>query len=226
MVMLNIYRFRYARLQLEHSAAQRTGRNARKALDEMPQNLNESYARIPSRLNPESFNRQLLQKALVWPCFSTRPMNILMLADAIVLEDGDTDIDDDTRLHSPDVIVELAQGMITFDKDRNLVSLSHASIKEFLTLKGILYGYVRDFAISESEAQREIWRRCLQYLNLPAFQARSRQSLWELHKTDQYPLYTYAAHDWARHIQCPTGEEWSAIEPFLPTRKAEKGGNF
>lgn len=213
---------------MEHLAAQRTGRGARKALSDMPQNLNETYERLVSRVHADSPDRRLLHRTLLWLSFAARPLSLLELGDAVVLEDGDTGFDDDSRLRYPEILVELARGLLDYDQETKIVSLAHSSIKTFLTSKWIRQSSVADFALEETSAHRILMKKCLMYLCFSEFKIGAGRS----HPINEsvaakYPLLAYAAHNWTLHIKNISKEDWGHhINPLLSTRVLPHGGNF
>lgn len=212
---------------MEHLAAQRTGRGARKALLDMPQNLNETYKRVLTRLPTDSPDRILVQRTLLWLSFATRPLHLLELSDAVVLEDDDMGLDSDSKLHLPEVLIDLAQGLIDCDRDSMLVSLSHSSIKTFLTSAWILKSSVADFALEESKAHKTIMRKCLTHLSFSEFRNGCGQSALVCEtRTNKHPLLAYAAHNWALHVRNVNDEDWQHIRGFFSTRILPNGGNY
>jgi len=124
-------RFRYARWLLGHLAAQRTGRAIRTALTEMPRSLNETYAMLLNRIPISSPDRELLHRCLLWLSFAARPLKLAELAEA-VLEHTDENVDNDCRLHSPEALFDVSQGLFDLNVDSGLVTLAHSSVKAFL----------------------------------------------------------------------------------------------
>ena len=192
----------------------------------MPQNLNESYERVLSRIPRSSPDRLLIRQTLHWLCFATRPLRLLELGDAVVLEDGDEDLDEDSKLHSPEVLIELAQGLLEHDVGTTIVSLAHFSIKTFLTSAWIRQSAVADFAVDESEAHRMVMRKCLTYLRFPMFKVGASQPDPVSFVAGRYPLMEYAAQNWCHHIKAIDLEDWSHISALLSTRTLPDGGNY
>ena len=219
-------RFRYAQWQIASLAVQRTGRGARKVLSSMPQNLNESYERVLARIPADSPDRLLLQRTLLWLSYATRPLDLLELADAVVLEDGDRDIDSDSRLPSPEILVDIAQGLLVYEKDWGLVSLAHSSIKTFLTSTWIQTSRVADFALDEVHAHNTLMKKCLTYLCFPKLGDGAYLTDWTIETMDRYPLLAYATHNWIHHIKTVAEEDWKQIQSFLATRSLPEGGNY
>ncbi|KAK1749484.1 hypothetical protein QBC47DRAFT_270404, partial [Echria macrotheca] len=218
--------FRYASLVLDNLASQRTGRAMKEALAEMPSSLNESYARILGSQSHSAQDRQLLRRALLWLCFATRPLTLADLADAVVIEDGDTDLDEDARLFDPHILVELGRGLIAHDRHTEIVSLSHSSVKTFLTsswLQSYTGNRANEFFLDQKASHAAILSTCLTLLQFTALADVSPYwpSQLETLRT-QYPLLYYADTAWTNHIGDPDPVVWrDIISPFLRRRSTE-----
>jgi len=231
----DVFRFRYAASQIDHVFnyvnAQLTGRDVRRALADMPNDLNESYERILRQLNSEASRRKCYEKymrrTLLWLCFATRPLRLAELSEAIVVEEDDTGLDSDLRLRDPQILLSLGQGLFDYDRATGLITLGHSSIKTFLTSESIHRSCVANFALDELEVHGTIMRNCLTYLRFKCFEievGRSIHSYTSL--ASEYPFLAYAAHSWPLHIRSSDGTCWSQIATFLATRRMPNGGNY
>ncbi|KAF2188023.1 hypothetical protein K469DRAFT_685351 [Zopfia rhizophila CBS 207.26] len=219
--------FRYAHSQIQRLTRQLTGRDIRRALADMPRDLDETYARILTKISRDSTIQKYMQRALLWLSFASRPLNLHELCDAIVIEDDDTYINDDSRLHDPEIIIDLAHGLLDYDRNSMLLSLAHSSVKVFLTSEWIRTSEARAFALEEEEAHRIIMRKCLVYLGFSEFQARCGQPVrLNCAGASRYPLLGYAAFNWSFHARCIRQEDWRTIDRFLSTRLMPNGGNY
>ncbi|KAK4209654.1 hypothetical protein QBC37DRAFT_391093 [Rhypophila decipiens] len=126
--------FRYARWQAQNIMGQRSGRAARRALSELPHDLNQTYSQLLSRIKSKQ-DRTFLRRALLWLCYASRPLRLTELNEAIVIEEGDTDIDDD-----------------------------HSSIKTVLTSDWIKTSTAAEYAFDKCTAHRYFMQTCLAYL--------------------------------------------------------------
>ncbi|KAH8900669.1 hypothetical protein GQ53DRAFT_815531 [Thozetella sp. PMI_491] len=214
--------FRYAECQIRNLSAQKTGRNVRKALFEIPPSLNETYERALSNIKAPQ-DRILMKKILTWLSFSLRPMELSELGDAVVVEDGDDDIDDDIRLHEPTLLLENSNGLLEYDPVSQMVSLSHSSVKTFLTSDWIRTSSVSDFALSEFACHKTIMRTCLTYLSFPSLVGMAGNVDDAM---DAYPLLDYAANYWPHHLHDPSSHDWHMIRSFFETRRLDEAGNY
>ncbi|KAK4185408.1 hypothetical protein QBC35DRAFT_454323 [Podospora australis] len=93
-----IYRFHYAQYLLDQLSSHRILSNL--------------------SLVPGSEDYTLLYKVLLWLWFGVRPLTLLELSEAVVIDETSqemTQLDDDSRLFDPHCLVDLAQGMIRHD---------------------------------------------------------------------------------------------------------------
>ncbi|KFY48733.1 hypothetical protein V495_01084 [Pseudogymnoascus sp. VKM F-4514 (FW-929)] len=219
--------FRYARWLLNHLAGQRTGRAIRTALTEMPRSLNETYAMLLDRIPKSSPDREFLRRCLVWLSFAARPLKLEELAEAVILEHTDEDIDNDSRLHSPEFLLDISQGLFDLDINSGRVALAHSSVKTFLLSDWIQNTSVADFALNNGKGHSEIIRLCLTYLSFSEFKTGYGASIRAFDsRFEKYPLLDYIVKNWTVHAQTVDHDVWKCIAAFLDTRIYPNGGNF
>jgi hypothetical protein len=197
----------------------------RHALENMPDNLQETYASMLERIPKADW--AIAQEALLWLSFADGPLNLAELGEAVVLEESDTSLDGDRRLHKPQILLEICQGFIDFNMGR--ITLAHSSIKTFLCSEWIRSSAVKFFCLDSATANKRIMRKCLTYLLFDDF----RSGYTELdvlieERFSNYPLLGYAAHHWAIHgNSCDfDGADHQLVARFLKTRQLSRGGNF
>jgi hypothetical protein len=253
----NIIRsFRYATSQLYRVQSQYTGRDIKRALVGMPSDLNEVYRRIICRHDSGTAYRAYMRKALLWLSFTNRPLHLEELCEAIVIEEGDVDLDEYSRLHDPLMLLRLGQGLFELDKRSGCVTLSHSSVKTFLTSAHIRTTDAADFALDEVESDNTIVRACLTYLRFNVFVSGSRvrsdpstvstqsghrfvnpkelhretYNVVEISQLDSlfpdYPLVAYAAENWPLHVHDGGKYVKQEIQSFMLTRNKPNGGNY
>jgi hypothetical protein len=220
-------RFRYARWLLGHLAAQRTGKAVRAALTEMPRSLNETYAMLLNRIPKLSPDRELLRRCLLWLSFAARPLKLAELAEAVILEHTDEDVDSDCRLRSPEILLDISQGLFDLDFDSGRVTLAHSSIKAFLLSDWIKDSSVADFSLNNTKGHSEIMRLCLTHLSFSEFSEGYGEpdDVFEW-RFEEYPLLEYAAKSWTLHAKTVDPEDWKRIKAFLDTHIRPRGGHF
>jgi hypothetical protein len=150
---------------MDYLATLRTGRDIRNALNHIPSTLNETYVGILQRI-PAS-DREIAREALMWLCFSIRPLKLQELADAVVLNESDSTIDEDCRLNRPEVLLDICQGLVGFNNDG--LTLAHDSIRSFLTSQWIRDSPVAIFALDVSSSHKKMMRKSITYLSLEEF---------------------------------------------------------
>ncbi|KAK1975825.1 ankyrin repeat protein [Colletotrichum cereale] len=217
--------FRWAKLCMDRLSTLRTGRDVRRALADIPATLNGFYAGILARI-PEQ-DRAIARDALIWLCFSLRPLRLDELAEAVVLEEGDVDIDDDSRLTDPAIILEICQGLA--HASDHSVTLAHDSIRTFLQSDWIRTSIASDFAVDAVESHRRIMRKCLSYLHLKPFSSGPVKRLRVIdNRIARYPLLKYATFMWPIHSErfLLSGHDERLILGFFDTKKLEHGGPF
>jgi hypothetical protein len=193
----------------------------------MPSDLNEVYSRILSKHNPDTSYRTYMRRILLWLSFANRPLYLNELCEAIIVEEGDVDLDANSRLHDPNMLLQLGQGLFELEKTSGRVTLSHSSVKTFLTSSYIRTTSAADFALEETEAQNVIVRTCLTYLHFSPFKTR-RSGPDGVFNTlsSQYPLLSYAALNWPLHIRDVGKHVQQEIFGFIATVQIPGGGNY
>ena len=194
-------------------------------LSDLPATLNETYARILQRV-PQS-DVPLAYEALTWLAFSTRPLRLQVLSEAMVLHDSDRYLDDDCRLSNPNDALDICVGLAQVDD--GYVTLAHDSIRSFLTSSWIRTSPVAHFALESTRANRQILRKCLSYLSFYEFEQGYVTSEGELTaRLEKYPLLEYAATFWPDHLIAdpPDPRDEKLILDFFATKANPGGGCF
>jgi hypothetical protein len=218
-------RFRWAKLCMDRLATYRTGRDIRLALEDIPTTLHETYAAILGRI-PDG-DKEIARQALMWLCFSLRPLSPHELAEAVILREEDTLLDDDCRLTEPIAILEICHGLIYDNHDE--VTLAHDSIRSFLLSDWIRPSKASMFAIDRSESHRMITRKCLTYLRLDEFASGPVHSESELQaRFRDNPLLRYASQFWPIHSErfALQPEDEQFIMTFFMTKQDPNSGAF
>jgi Ankyrin repeats (3 copies) len=224
-------RFRYARCQLDFLCAQRTGRSLIRALERIPDDLTGIYTLMINRI--PRLDREMVREALLWLSHAQQPMSLAGLCEAVVLEEGDSFLDAESRLEHPEILLTMCEGLVSYDEVSSEIVLAHSTVRKFLTSDEITCGSLVFYHMDDVTATRIIFRKCLRYLMFDEFKqpCKTLSSLKE--RLAHYPLLDYAAKYWAIHsgFRAPTGflftpDELNDIITFFNTHKTENGGNF
>lgn len=169
-----------------------------------------------------------MRRALFWLSFAYRPLKIDELNEAVVIDGSTSVLGDDMRLVSPQILLQISQGLITQDKSGN-VSLAHSSVRDFLASDWIRSSRVRGFGLDPSKADTIIMRQCLAYLCLDNFRSGYVSSTrLALKRIQDHPFLKYAAQLWALHAEtCVFGtRDWHLLSRFFNSRRLPRRGNF
>ena len=193
----------------------------------MPADLNEGYERILAKCMSAPIKRYM-QRALVWLCFAARPLRLVELSEAIVVEDEDVDLDEENRLRNPEQLLSWGQGLFDFDRETTRITLGHSSVKSFLTTpEWIRSSCAAAFEIKEFDAHNMIMRTCLTYLKFRKFAVGCEESPDYLsYLAIEYPLLTYATLKWPLHVRAIEKADWDDIVSFFSTKALPRGGNY
>jgi ankyrin repeat protein len=193
----------------------------RAELQSMPETLDETYERILGSV--PDVHRELVQSALKWLAFSSRPLLLEELAEAVILRPGHGDFNPaSSRLFTAKAIVDLCGVLVAqttidprkedlkwlrkkgeveargrqnfYEKTATVVSLSHYSVKEYLVSSRLQESAFSSYYASEEESNSFIARSCLFYLT-QFNQGRVASDL----NFQEWPLLEYAAVEWITH---------------------------
>ncbi|KAK3617098.1 hypothetical protein LTR22_026841 [Elasticomyces elasticus] len=198
--------FRWLDCQMQYLATVPTVKMALRALDRLPGTLDDTYESMLLRV-PESM-RTLASEALMWLAFAHRPMTVGELNEAVVVEEGDQDIDDTCRLRPADVLLTLCQGLLHAEQATLTVTLAHHSVWTFLTSDRILASPASFAHLAEPDCMRATLRKCVAYLLMTPFAIGICRPDQFVHMQEAYPLLDYATTRWPLHAyMCSLGND-------------------
>jgi hypothetical protein len=157
----------------------------------MPPTPDEAYERILDLINKESeYTKNMAFRTLSWIFHARRPLKMQELSHAIVVEDGPFLYNDDD--HSPAVIVESCQGLITYDESSGVVRFAHATVQEWFS---------KSNSYKDLPSALYLAQTCLTYLG---FDILDGAYLHWRHLRKQLEIYKfglYAAQFWGWHTK-------------------------
>ncbi|KAF5597611.1 ankyrin repeat-containing protein [Fusarium subglutinans] len=218
--------FRYAQCQLDSLSTLRTAKMVLQALDNLPKDIYEVYERILLSI-PEA-DILLARESLFFLSVALRPLTIQELAEAAVLEDYKRRIDEECRLPEPMVLLEICQGLIDYDAATSVVTLSHSSVRAYITSSITREGEIGYFSYDISGIHADIAHKCLSYLLLESFQDGCCTNEELERKFRDYPLLRYASQYWPHHERLTDrhGRHETSALAFCLSHKKAGGGNF
>src|SRR5436190_13409307 len=164
----------------------------RQALTQLPESLHDVYDSMLQRVKEQSHNRSSLAiRILTWLSYAVRPLTVVELQHAVAI-DINVPSPNPERVPPARFIEDVCMDLVTIDKERNIVLLTHASLKHYLNqLRESLFpGGKRDIAYS-----------CLAYLRYSEF-GRGPCETGDAYRQrlDSYPFAVYAAQHWGTHV--------------------------
>ncbi|KAK4442326.1 ankyrin repeat-containing domain protein [Podospora aff. communis PSN243] len=147
--------------------------------------------RIEGQLADEA---KLAKDVLSWITHAYRPLTTQELQHALAVEVGESEFDEDS-ISDLDDIVSVCAGLVTVDKESNIIRLVHYTTQEYFN---------RTSAHWFPHAQAEIVKACTTYLtvrSIPIHDYKTQQS-WKITQKLKYlPLFSYAAQYWGKHAR-------------------------
>ena len=244
----HLERFRWVQCQVDHIKALRTAKDIKKALLELPPDLDSTYDDILLRVNQT--DKLYLTRALQFVAFSARPMTLAEVAEAIIIENDISEVDEDSRLQQPQDLLEIGKSLFvasyTEVYDQRTLELSHYSVKEYLVSERIRKGPASEFALDKKLAEIHIARCCLTYLGMDIFekewQAFDEKTWYHDESPDDsvaaeflvrrhherleiYPFLAYAAKQCFTHCRDEAVQE-AVAQTLLKVFSTERNGRF
>ncbi|KAI5459556.1 hypothetical protein BGZ63DRAFT_415114 [Mariannaea sp. PMI_226] len=218
--------FRYAQCQLDSLGGLRTAKMVSDALYDLPKDIYEVYEKI--LLNIPEPDTLFARQSLFLLSTALRPLTILELAEAVILDSCTTAVDQECRLEEPMELLEICQGLVDYDAATNVATLAHSSVRAYITSNRTCDGDVSWFSYNIPGIHADFANKCLSYLLLEHFQdvCCTQEELEK--KFEDYPLLRYASRYWPLHARLSGKEgrqDASALAFCLSSKKAG-GDNF
>ncbi|KAF7512590.1 hypothetical protein GJ744_000851 [Endocarpon pusillum] len=191
-------------------------------LKQLPRTLHETYERMLVGIARSCWERA--QRILTLLCFSSRPLTVSEVIDAIAVDIQVTErYDPDRKLENADDLLRICPGLIDITPDlldedhllnnndspyatsridetikrTQIVRIAHFSVQEYLLSPWIKQGRAARFATSESTGHFQISKTCLIYLcNQDFIDQTLTQNLVE-----EYSFARFAAEFWHHHYR-------------------------
>lgn len=107
--------FRWVTCQIDHLSRQRTTKLVMRELGRLPDDLNETYVGILSRVSET--DQVFVKEALMWLSYAHRQLSLQELSEAVVLTEEDTSIGPESRIDEPRLILGWCQSLIVYDEE-------------------------------------------------------------------------------------------------------------
>ena len=181
-------RFLLASLHIEAILRGATVARRRKTLKSIKDGvgLGDAYGATLERIKAQDEERAILaMAALMWICYSERPLQVDELCQALAVEIGETDFDPE-NIPSIGTVLDYCQGLIIVDAEGSTVRLIHYTVQEYLCSRPGLF----------NKPHVILADTCLTYLNSPQV-----KNLTSYLPPDHgsMPFLKYSARYWGTH---------------------------
>lgn len=138
----------------------------RRALNSLPQDLEETYNRILLRIQSDEDCFRDAFAVLQWLAAAARPPTLYEVAEAITISPGSAAINEDNRLFDAQELLFICSGLVMLAGDdvTGRLRLTHFSVKEYLVSPRIRSSPASAFALDEVRAHKYVASICLTYL--------------------------------------------------------------
>ncbi|KAJ4859640.1 ankyrin repeats (3 copies) domain-containing protein [Trichoderma breve] len=192
--------FQYIRCQFEALQKLRSPRDIRRALEDLPKGLDETYDRMLQGIDDRY--RKSVANSLKWLAFSMQPLTVDELAEIFIMHPDDAFIIDSTeRLFTPRDVLMYFSGLIV--ENQETVRLAHFSIKEYLVSSRIQQHLTSTFSIRDIDAHLFIACSCFSYFSYMS-------ALVNEGDKQAHPLKAYASSNCLIHLEMVPSEYWHA----------------
>ena len=180
--------FLLARLQMDLLVNQTSARNVSRALQSLPEKLNETFCDAIDRIKSQSQEYwQLARQIISWIFYAKRPLKISELREMLAVEPKDTNFHP-SGLHEKDLILEVCCGLVSIEEQDETVRLVHYSLEEYLTTCWHRYW---------PEAEETVAATCLASLTLEGLSIYVRWDCMPVHPHS----FWYAHRYWSEHVR-------------------------
>jgi ankyrin repeat protein len=178
---------------MDSLAKKHSRRDVRKALENLPKELDDTYDEAMQRIwSQDEEDAKLAEQVLSWISYAFTPLTVIKVQHALAAESGDEDFDEDA-LPDEDVLVSVCAGLVTIDQESKIIRLVHYTTQEY---------FERIRVTRFPGAQTRIATACLVYISFDVFAEGychdDEKMETRMHK---YPFLQYAAKHWGDHAR-------------------------
>ena len=111
----------------------------RRALDELPKELDTTYDQAWQRIHDQNADDACLaQQVLSWICLAYEPLNILALQQGLAVQRGDPAFDTEYLIEAT-LIISMCAGLVVLDQESQLVRLVHYTTQDYFQRRLLKY---------------------------------------------------------------------------------------
>jgi ankyrin repeat protein len=163
-------RFLWVKFQLDDLCDAESDAEIKRALNNLPKDLSETYARLLKRITG-SQRQELAKRMFQWIICARRPLHVKELREAIAFTINDQFFD---REKLPTDMPRLIRGcgnLVVIDEDTEQVQLAHYTVQQYILLKeGMSQDPCQPYCFTYDEANNAIGETCIAYLSFSDFE--------------------------------------------------------
>jgi hypothetical protein len=175
--------------QLKSVLRFRLPRDIKGQLENLPKTPDAAYRELLERMTPE--DRALAVQILGWVLNAQRILKMSELQEVLALQNGhdgpSLDVD---YCPSPDSVIQACGGLVSHDRDSDLITFSHETVRPFLESNDP----------KSLPSHPNLCKTCLTYLRLPPFQKPCDGEEFP-ERLAELRFSVYAAEYWATHAR-------------------------
>ncbi|CAH0042172.1 unnamed protein product [Clonostachys rhizophaga] len=152
---------------LDELCDQCSDNDIRKALNNLPKSLKETYCRVLSRITPG--RAPTVQRIFQWISVAKRRLTFDELSEAVYIEVGQKYSDTSKRLNESTNLAIWSENLLHINEENTAVYFAHQSIYDFMTSTNI-DDDVATFHVNIEAADHNVGEICLTYLHFNDFQ--------------------------------------------------------
>ena len=182
------YRFLLASLKIETILREATIHQRRNRLNAVRDGLGleDAYEATLERIRAQEGGKpKLAMTALMWICYSERPLRLEELCHALAVEIGSTHVNND-NVPGTETLLACCQGLVTVDKEASTFRLIHHTLREHLCTHRNLF----------PRAHMDMAETCLTYLNSVQAKALPAKPQPDI---SSMPFLKYCSRYWGIH---------------------------
>lgn len=199
-------RFLAAKLHVDTLSTKGNVKTLKEALKKLPTTLDELYDDAVQRIDFQNQGDKLLAlKALRWVAYTYRPLSFRMLQQALAIEVGQVDFDQDS-MHPIGLIIDVSAGLLIADWENKEVRLVHYTTQSYLD--SLLTSRFQD-------AHSLIASDCITYMSYDTLQSEDPRPECSSRES-KYLFWIYASTFWAAHAMARQSSELKAqVQRYL-----------
>jgi hypothetical protein len=147
----------------------------------------------------EKSDKELALKILSWLFRAQRILRMDELLEALVVEEGDQDLERECMLE-PVAVVECCKSLVLYEETSGLVRFTHETVQDFIAKH--VQNLPQTFVLAKT---------CLTYLSFDEFHEPCSETDILANRVERYKFICYAARFWAIHTkeaeECPDVQE-------------------